>query len=85
MIVKGTWETSPITVSQNFKSIIWTANISLFDEANTTIATFYKSTRENGNTEDQAEIFAFREFQKEFSRELSKSIQSYLTRVAVGK
>ncbi|MCL2480376.1 MAG: LPP20 family lipoprotein [Spirochaetaceae bacterium] len=85
MAVKGTWSTSPVSLNPNFKSVIWTADISLFDETGTTIATFYKEARENGITEDQAETFVYREFQKQVSKDLRNSIQSYLTRIATGK
>ena len=85
MVIKGTWAVAPGALNPNFKSVFWTANISLFDETGTTIASFYKDARENGITEDQAEVFAYREFQKHFSIELINNINAYLTRIAVGK
>jgi len=85
MAVKGKWSLAPVSLNPNFKSVIWTVDISLFDETGTTITTFYKEARENGITEDQAETFAYREFQKQLSRELTNGIQAYLTRIAVGK
>ena len=85
MAVKGTWTLTPVSLNPSFKSVRWTADISLFDETNTAIATFYKDARENGITENEAVVFAYREFQKQFSRELAKDIQAYLTRIVVGK
>ncbi|MCL2706096.1 MAG: LPP20 family lipoprotein [Spirochaetaceae bacterium] len=85
MGVKGTWALSPVSLNPSFKSVIWTADISLFDETGTVIATFYKEARENGITEDQAETFAYRELQKHLSQDLINNIQAYLTRIAIGK
>ena len=85
MVIRGTWALSPISVNPSFKSVQWTTDISFFDEANTTITTFYKDARENGITEDQAEIFAYREFQRHFSAEMTNGIQSYLTGIVVGR
>jgi len=85
MTIRGTWSITPVSVNPNFRSVQWTANISLFDETGTTIATFYRDARENGITEEQAVNFAYREFQRHLSRELGRDIQSYLTRTATSR
>ncbi|MCL2792076.1 MAG: LPP20 family lipoprotein [Spirochaetaceae bacterium] len=85
MVFRGDWSVSPVSVNPNFKSVQWTANISLFDDSGATIATFFRSARENAITEEQAEIFAYREFQRQLSRDLGRDIQSYLTRVVTGR
>ncbi|MCL2295200.1 MAG: LPP20 family lipoprotein [Spirochaetes bacterium] len=84
MVFRGTWSVTPVTVNPNFRSVNWIANISLFDEADTTIATFFRDARENGLTETQAETVAFREFQRQLSAELARGINAYLTGIVIG-
>jgi hypothetical protein len=82
--VKGSWSVEPVTVNPQFKSVQWTVNISLYNEAGAAIATFTKQARQNGATESQALSLAYREVEKSMVKDFLNSIQSYLTQTVTG-
>jgi hypothetical protein len=84
MMVKGNWKVQPITVNPQFKSVQWTADISLYDEIGAAVATFAKQQRENAITETQATTIAYREAEKAIARDFVASIRAYLTRIVTG-
>jgi hypothetical protein len=79
--VTGSWNVESVTLNPQFKSVRWTADFSLYDEAGRAIATFAKQTRENAISDAEARAFAYREVEKAISRDFAGSIRSYLTRV----
>jgi hypothetical protein len=84
LMVKGSWSVNPITVNPQFKSVQWTADISLYDESGAAIATYARQSRENALSEAQAATLAYREVEKSLNRDFLKSIQDYLTRIVTG-
>jgi hypothetical protein len=84
LAVKGSWSVEPVVVTDRFKSVLWTANISLYDETGAAIATYAKQSRENALNETQAAALAYREVEKSLNKDFLKSIQSYLTRIVTG-
>jgi hypothetical protein len=84
MTVKGSWTVDPVTVNPQFKSVQWTADISLYDETGAAIATYAKQSRENALNETQAASLAYREVEKSLNKDFLASIQSYLTRIVTG-
>jgi hypothetical protein len=84
LAVKGSWSLQPIELNPQFKSVQWMADIALYDESGTAIATYQKQSRENGISEIQAVNVAYREIEKNLSRDFLKSIQAYLTRIVTG-
>jgi hypothetical protein len=84
LMVKGSWSVEPVAVNPQFKSVLWTADISLFDETGAAIATYAKQSRENALNETQAASLAYREVEKSLNKDFLKSIQSYLTRIVTG-
>jgi hypothetical protein len=84
MMVKGSWKVEPVTVNPQFKSVNWTADISLYDESGAAIATYAKQSRENAINETQAAGLAYREVEKSLNKDFLKSIQNYLTRIVTG-
>jgi hypothetical protein len=84
LMVKGSWNIEPVTLNPQFKSVRWTADFSLYDEAGRAIATFVKQTRENAISDAEARGFAYREAEKAISRDFAGSIRAYLTRVVTG-
>jgi hypothetical protein len=82
--VKGSWSVQPVTVNPQFKSVQWTVNISLYNEAGTAVANFTKQARQNSATDSQAVSLAFREVEKNMAKDFLSSIQRYLTQVVTG-
>ncbi|MDR3200448.1 MAG: LPP20 family lipoprotein [Spirochaetales bacterium] len=82
--VKGSWSVQPVTINPQFKSVQWTVNISLYNEAGTAIATFTKQARQNGATDSQAVSLAYREVEKSMTKDFLGSIQSYVTQAVTG-
>ena len=84
LMVKGSWKVVPVTVNPQFKSVQWTADMSLYDETGAAIATFAKQSRENAINETQATTLAYRELEKNLNKDFIGSIQGYLTRIVTG-
>ncbi|MDR1931690.1 MAG: LPP20 family lipoprotein [Spirochaetales bacterium] len=84
LMVKGSWSVNPVTLTDQFKSVQWAANISLYDESGAAIATYAKQSRENGLNELQAANVAYRQVEKNLTTDFLKSIQNYLTRIVTG-
>jgi hypothetical protein len=84
LTVKGSWSLQPVTVNPQFKSVQWTADIALYDESGTAIATYAKQSRENGISEIQASNIAYREIEKNLNKDFLQGIQNYLTRIVTG-
>jgi hypothetical protein len=84
LTVKGSWSVEPVSVNPQFKSVLWTANISLYDETGAAIATYARQSRENAINETQAASLAYREVEKSLNKDFLQSIQNYLTRIVTG-
>jgi hypothetical protein len=84
LLVQGSWAVNPVNVNPQFKSVMWTANISLYDETGAAVATFAKESRENAISESQAVSFAYRELEKNLTQNFIASIRNYLTRIVTG-
>lgn len=84
LAVKGSWAAEPIASNNpKYKSVRWTINVALYDEAGAAIANAVKESRETALTDSDALALAYRESRKFLSKTLADSLQDYLTRAVL--
>jgi len=80
--VTGSWLVEPVEVNPRFKSVRWTINISMVDEKGTSVATFFKESRENAISDAEAKAFAYREVEKELNAGFIASLTAYMAQIS---
>jgi hypothetical protein len=84
LAVKGSWATEQVASNNpKYKSVRWTINMALYDEAGSAIANAVKESRETALTDSDAQALAYREARKFLSKALADSLQDYLTRAVL--
>lgn len=77
----GRWSVVPVSGNPQYKSVQWTLQLNLVDEAGSSVASISKTSKENGLTPDAAQSFAFREAGKFITKDLPSSVTDYFDRL----
>ncbi len=78
----GVWTIEPVDVNPQWKSVRWTLDLKLTDEAGTEIATLYKDVRENAVSDAEARAFAYKTVETVIREDFMQALYDYMTKIS---